>query len=203
MKKSILSIAVVAAFAAATTANATEMPVLSTNLDSTIQITVPETFSWIGSSFGGSSKTVVPGTPIAGLGIGLGNPVAALGIPAFTSPSQQLTSSISINVAHGVVMSHFSSEESTTYCAAVDASATSLNGFLLPVFKFDGVIVTPDKSLILLPNIGYGVRTGSVFGLDAMHPIENGVSLKFGVTKFNKSVATSNFFANVGIVKAF
>ncbi len=217
MKKSILAIAVLSIFAT-TTANAAEA-LLTDDAAVVEQSQLQKSkdaqndfesmsremvnFQWVGGSVGMANKTfATPAT--AGFGVGQ---VAPAGI-VFNNPSNSnVQPNINLNFTKGVIFNGFAGSKVTTFGGAFEANLLAMNSRLIPLFKIDGVVVLPNESFNFMPNVGYSVRTGSVFGLDALHPICNSndcsVSLKVGITKFNKSVEGANFVANVGIVKAF
>jgi hypothetical protein len=218
MKKSLIAIAILSTFTVGM-ANASEattnddleaaaqrhiqrMEMAQNEADSW---TRPQEFQWIGGSIGMANKTFTnPAT--AGFGVGQAAPVGI----AFAYPTNSMVQpNFTLNYTNGIVFSQTldSKHKKTTYGGAFEANLLAMNSRLIPLFKIDGVVVLPGESLIFMPNIGYSVRTGSVFGLDALHPICNqndcSISLKVGITKFNKAVEGANFVANVGIVKAF
>lgn len=217
MKKSIIAIAILSTFA--TTANASEaattdeaaagyqrhearLETLQNEADSWTQ---PQEFQWVGGSVGMANKNFTnPAT--TGFGVGQAAPVGIV----FNNPTNSnVQPNFTLNYTNGIVFSQTfdSKNKKTTFGGAFEANLLALNSRLIPLFKIDGVVVLPNESLIFMPNVGYSVRTGSVFGLDALHPICNSndcsVSLKVGITKFNKAVEGATFLANVGIVKAF
>lgn len=216
MKKSILAIAIFSLFAGA--ANATEAALIDDNASaqqSQLQKAKAAqndfesmsremvNFQWVGGSIGMANKTFSsPAT--AGLGVGQTAPVGLV----FNNPSNSnVQPNINLNYTNGIVFNGFGGPKVTNFGVAGEVNLLALNSRLIPLFKIDGVVVLPGESFIFMPNVGYSVRTGSVFGLDALHPICNNndcsVSLKFGITKFNKTFAGSTFVANIGIVKAF
>ncbi len=217
MKKSIIAIAILSTFAA--TANAAEA-VLTDDLEAAAQRhearmemlqneadewTRPQEFQWVGGSVGMANKTFSnPAT--AGFGLGQGAPVGIV----FNNPTNSAVQpNFNLNYTNGIVFSQTldSKHKKTTFGGAFEANLLAMNSRLIPLFKLDAVVVLPGESLIFMPNLGYSVRTGTAIGLDALHPICNqndcSISLKVGITKFNKSVEGANFVANIGIVKAF
>ena len=218
MKKSLIAIAVLSIFATAT-ANATEAVLIddvaaaSQSHEARMEMaqneadewTQPQEFQWIGGSVGMANKAFTnPATAAFGVG-----QVAPTGIVFNNTTNSIVQPNFNLNYTNGIVFTQSldSTHKKTTYGGAFEANLLALNSRLIPLFKLDAVVVLPNESLIFMPNLGYSVRTGSVFGLDALHPICNNndcsVSLKVGITKFNKAVEGANFVANVGIVKAF
>lgn len=220
MKKSLIAIAILSTFLTAT-ANATEAEaVLTDDVAAAAQRhehrmemaqneqdawTQPQEFQWVGGSIGMANKTFAnPAT--AGFGVGQAAPV---GIVFNNTTNSNVQPNFSLSYTNGIVFSQTldSKHKKTTFGGAFEANLLAMNSRLIPLFKIDGVVVLPNESLIFMPNIGYSVRSGAAIGLDALHPICNqndcSVSLKVGITKFNKSVEGATFVANVGIVKAF
>ena len=216
MKKSLIAIAILSMFTGA--ANAAEAVLIDDNASvgqSQLQKakdaqnyfeSMPRemvNFNWIGGSIGMSNKTFSnPAT--AGFGVGQAAPVGIV----FNNPSNSnVQPNINLNFTKGVVFNSFSGSKVTNFGVAGEVNLLALNSRLIPLFKIDGVVVLPGESLIFMPNLGYSVRTSTAVGLDAIHPIcdqnDCSVSLKFGITKFNKTFAGSTFVANIGIVKAF
>lgn len=202
MKKSLITIAILSTLISSI-ANATES-VLSNDSSSSDQtpaqtFTAAQNFQWIGGSIGISNRNIAnqstPVTPVTGL--------------IFNGQANNSTvePNFNLNYTQGVVFADQLNSKNASFGAAAEANLLLINSHLIPLFKMDGVVVLPNETLIFMPNIGYSVRTGGVYGLDALHPICNNndcsISLKVGLTKFNKSVGGATFVANVGIVKSF
>lgn len=216
MKKSIIAIAILSIFAGSANAAEPSDPAAEAAAqrqsdrfeaaqDESNDWTHPTEFQWIGGSIGMANKTFSsPAT--AGFGVGQAAPAGIV----FAAPANSnVQPNFNLNYTNGIVFTQYpdSKRKNTTFGGAFEANLLAMNSRLIPLFKLDGVVVLPGESLIFMPNLGYSVRTGSTLGLDAIHPICNqndcSVSLKVGITKFNKSVEGANFVANIGIVKAF
>lgn len=164
-------------------------------------------FQWVGGSIGMANKSVQ--TPLAAgvAGIGFAPPAVVTGLGNLQTSNSIMQPNFNLNFTKGVIFTGYKGSKVPNFGVAGEANLLSMNSRLIPLFKLDAVVVLPGESLIFLPNLGYSVRTGGTVGLDAIHPICNqndcSVSLKFGITKFNKNVEGANFVANIGIVKAF
>jgi hypothetical protein len=219
MKKSLITLSVLAIFsigAHAETLTQAEMDIEAQRQDDRMAAMQAEQdesthivgFRWIGMSLGTNNQTITPssknlfGTAVPSNSGFFGN--------ASPAPYTQTQPNLSLNYTDGIVFSQYQNAvtKKTTFGGAVDANLLALNGHLIPLFKLDGMVMSPNESLIFMPNVGYSVRTGSAVGLDVLRPLCNSqndcsISLKVGITKFNKSVEGATFVANVGVVKAF